>query len=266
MNDPSLRIMRLKLKLEESDYTIVYKKGKENSNSDGLSRMYTGTEEHKYIRVVTEEKGVTIEGHEVKDKELSSKEKMEILRERHESPIGGHVRMNRSYKRLRHFINWEAMKRDVEEYIQKCEKCRNKMMQCRTRVLLTISDTPSTIFEKCTIDIVGPLSNSMIGNRYILTIQDDLSKFLIAVPLAEQLADEVAKAFVDNVILIYGAPRTILSDCGSQFLSMSFKKVCKLLGIKRTQTTSWHPQPNRSNERTQRIDRVHQKLCNDLFQ
>jgi hypothetical protein len=31
MNDPSSRITRLKLKLEEFDYTIIYKKGKENS-------------------------------------------------------------------------------------------------------------------------------------------------------------------------------------------------------------------------------------------
>jgi len=33
--------MRLKLKLQEFDYTIVYKKGKENGNSDGLSRMFS---------------------------------------------------------------------------------------------------------------------------------------------------------------------------------------------------------------------------------
>jgi hypothetical protein len=33
-----------------------------------------------------------------------------------------------------------------------------------------------------------------------------------------QSADEVVKVFVDNVILIYGIPQVILSDCGSQFL------------------------------------------------
>jgi hypothetical protein len=31
----------LKLKLQEFEYVIVYKKGKQNSNSGGLSRMYT---------------------------------------------------------------------------------------------------------------------------------------------------------------------------------------------------------------------------------
>jgi hypothetical protein len=140
-----------------------------------LSRN-TGTEEHKGIRVVTEEKSARVEGQEVKDKKLSSKEKMEILREMHESPIGGHVGMNRTYKRLKHFINWEGMKSDIEEYIQKCEKCqKNKMTQCHTRLPLTITDTPSAVFEKCTIDIVGPLNSNMIRNLYILTMPDDLT-------------------------------------------------------------------------------------------
>ena len=44
MNDPNSRLMRLKLKLQEFDYTIVYKKGKENRNSDGLSRMFSEPE------------------------------------------------------------------------------------------------------------------------------------------------------------------------------------------------------------------------------
>jgi hypothetical protein len=41
MNDPRFRIMTLKLKLQEFEYVIIFKKGNENSNSDGLSRMYT---------------------------------------------------------------------------------------------------------------------------------------------------------------------------------------------------------------------------------
>jgi transposase InsO family protein len=66
--------------------------------------------------------------------------------------------------------------------------------------------------------------------------------------MKEQSEEEVARAFVDNVILIYGVPQVILSDCGTQFLSEIFKGICRLLGIKRIQTTSWHPQSNGSNE------------------
>jgi hypothetical protein len=48
--------MRLKLKLHEFEYTIVYKRGKENGNSDGLSRMFSGTElEGTVINALTRE-------------------------------------------------------------------------------------------------------------------------------------------------------------------------------------------------------------------
>jgi transposase InsO family protein len=265
MNDQNSRIMRLKLKLEEFDYTIIYKRGKENSNSDGLSRMYTmttgevGVEKEKgaseTLSAENEDAGISGAPEEVKGKnmKLTDKEKLEILKELHETPIGGHIGMNRTYKRLKQYIRWEGMKEDVEAFIKKCEKCqKNKLTQCHTRMPLTITDTPSIVFEKCIVDVVGPISPSQEGNRYILTVQDDLSKFLIAVPLREQTAEEIAKAFVENVVLIYGLPQVVLSDCGANFLSETFKNMCKLLGIRKIQSTSFRPQTQGSLERTHR--------------
>jgi hypothetical protein len=49
MSDHSSRITRLKLKLAEFEYNIVYKAGKSNNNADGLSIMFLTTR-------VTEEK------------------------------------------------------------------------------------------------------------------------------------------------------------------------------------------------------------------
>jgi hypothetical protein len=40
----------------------------------------------------------------VKDAKLTEKDKFEILKELHENPIGGHVGMNRTYKRLKHYV------------------------------------------------------------------------------------------------------------------------------------------------------------------
>ena len=38
MKDPTSKIMRWRIKLNEYDYNIVYKPGKQNSNADALSR------------------------------------------------------------------------------------------------------------------------------------------------------------------------------------------------------------------------------------
>ena len=76
------------------------------------------------------------------------------------------------------------------------------MTQCHIRMPLVITDPPSTVFENFSIDVIGPFSPSR-SQHAILTVQD-LSNFLIAVPFVNQTAEQVAKAFVDHVILTYG--------------------------------------------------------------
>jgi hypothetical protein len=78
----------------------------------------------------------------VKNAKLIEKEKLKIVKEFHERSIGGHVGMNRIYKRLKQYVIWEGMKEDVENSFTNCEKCqKNNLTQCQTRMPLTITDT-----------------------------------------------------------------------------------------------------------------------------
>ena len=54
------------------------------------------------------------------------------------------------------------------------------------------------------MDTVGLLTKSTKGNRYALTVQCDLTKYIITVPIADKQASTLAKALVENLILIYG--------------------------------------------------------------
>jgi transposase InsO family protein len=118
---------------------------------------------------------------------------------------------------------------------------------------MKITTTAKHPFEKCSLDIVGPLPESTKGNRYILTFQDDLSKLVTAIPLPRQDADAIAREFVLNIILKFGTPRQILTDQGANFLSELFKNVCKLLKIKKLQTTAFRPESNGGLERSHRV-------------
>jgi len=62
----------------------------------------------------------------------------------------------------------------------------------------------------------------MSGNKCVLTFQDDLSKFIVAVPFPQQDAETIAKEFVLNMVLKFGAPAQILTDPGSNFVSDLF--------------------------------------------
>lgn len=270
VKDPSSRLMRWRLKLEEYDYKVIYKKGSLNGNADFLSRIHAATRQE----TKTEERAVT-EGHAQADtmatqdaqvkceadvKEMNAgitepdeEEKLEILREFHDSPMGGHQGMNRTHDRIKRYYSWNGMKKDIEDYIRRCESCqKNKITQNKTKMPLMITTTPEVVFEKCSLDVVGPLPTSMNNMKYLLTFQDELSKFTLAIPIEQQDAPTIAKAFVENVVLKYGIPQVILTDQGSNFLSDLFKNTCKLLGVKKIQSTGYHPETNGALERSHR--------------
>jgi hypothetical protein len=39
---------------------------------------------------------------------------------------------------------------------------------------MKITTTPEVVWEKCALDIFGPLSQTSDGNKYVLTFQDEL--------------------------------------------------------------------------------------------
>jgi hypothetical protein len=81
------------------------------------------------------------------------------------------------------------------------------------------------------------------GNiKYILTFQDDLIKYVAAVPIGQQDAERVARVFVGNIVLKYGTPRILQSDQDANFISEVFRNKCKKLKLKKIQSTAFHPE------------------------
>jgi hypothetical protein len=71
-----------------------------------------------------------------------------------------------------------------------------------------MTTTPNVVWEKCSLDIVGLLTTTADGNKYLLTFLDALSKFTLAVPIQQQDAGTVAKAFIEEVVLKFGFQRS----------------------------------------------------------
>lgn len=139
------------------------------------------------------------------DEEYSNTVKLKIIQEFHDSPLGGHQGISRTIKRIKQHHQWKGLKKDVKEYIKSCQSCqRNKSSNKTTRQPMVISTTASKPFEKIFLDIVGPLPTSNRQNNYILTIQDDLTKFSAAFPLSTHDANTVARALVEGFICQHG--------------------------------------------------------------
>ncbi|KAL6418720.1 hypothetical protein ACFW04_011841 [Cataglyphis niger] len=118
---------------------------------------------------------------------------------------------------------------------------------------MVITDTPGSAFDKVSLDIVGPLPITNTGNQYILTMQDLLTKYSVAVPLREATSLAIADALTKNFICIYGTPKAILTDQGTNFLSALMRNLTKRFNIQHFKTTAYHPQSNGSIERSHHV-------------
>ena len=78
---------------------------------------------------------------------------------------------------------------------------------------------------------------------------DVFTKYLVAVALPDQLARRVVDALLHRWLLIFGAPRRILSDQAVNFESAVFANLSMSWRIEKVRTSSYHPACNGVCER-----------------
>ena len=178
--------------------------------------------------------------------------RLAMMRLFHDTPFGGgHLSTEKTLRRMEETVYWRGMGTDVDVYCQSCVRCkRAKEPNNKHKAPLQPIPPAESPFERLCIDIVGPLPLTLEGYKYVLVISDFLTKWTVTCPLKTLSAEETAKNFVEKVIFIYGRPMAILSDRGSQFTSKLFAEMCRIIGIRRMMTSSFHPQGNGQVERT----------------
>ncbi|GFW22025.1 retrovirus-related Pol polyprotein from transposon opus [Trichonephila clavipes] len=87
--------------------------------------------------------------------------------------------------------------------------------------------------------------------KFILVISDHFTKWCELIPLRKASAQAIANALFDNYIARYGAPISLISDNGPQFISDVFEHLSHRLDIKHMKTVTYRPQANL----TERVNR-----------
>lgn len=181
-------------------------------------------------------------------------ERNAIISEYHASAIGGHKGITKTFRRIRDRYYWPRMKFAVEEFIKNCRNCQlKKLVRRKVRQPMVLTDTPDTAFDKISMDIMGPLSATANDNSYILTIQDLLTKYSLAIPLKHAGAVDVAEALTNEFICIYGAPKALLTDQGTHFINSLLRAIARKFKISHFTTTAYRPQANGSVERSHHV-------------
>lgn len=178
--------------------------------------------------------------------------KVEIFKQLHSIPIGGHFGRDRTIDSIKRRIYWPGMRNDIVRWCNSCELCarskpgpglgRNELQQFKIVEPL----------QCIAIDIFGPLPVSNNGNQYIMVIGDYFTKWKEAFAIENYTALTVADRLVIEFICKYGCPEQIHTDQGREFESDLFKTVCHKLGVHKTRTTPYRPQSDGMFERFSR--------------
>jgi len=175
-----------------------------------------------------------------------------VLRLAHYHPLAGHPGHTRLQKRLRRTYYWPQMAADAAHTVRECIPCsKNRLRLLKQAGAMRLFRAVKPL-EDLAIDILGPLPKSTKGYTFILVITDRFTKLTQAVPLRSIKALDVSIALVNEWIFKYGAPKRLLSDNGSQFISDLFSRVCSMLYVRNALTMTYHPQTNGQTERFNR--------------
>ena len=100
------------------------------------------------------------------------------------------------------------------------------------------------------MDFYGPITPaSEEGYRYILIIQDWLTKYIILEPARTASAEEVAAILTKKVISYFGPPKALITDNGTHFNNALMNELARIFNIQKYISTAYHFQSNGAIER-----------------
>ena len=126
-------------------------------------------------------------------------------------------------------------------HVKTCRRCQERKAPQHRKRAQMVTYQVGAAWERVAIDVMGPLPQTQAGNKYILVIQDYFTKWVECHAMPDQTADTVARILVDQVFTKFGCPRELHSDQGANFESAIFQETCRLFGVRKTRTTSYHP-------------------------
>jgi transposase InsO family protein len=318
MKNPSARIHRWILKLQEFNATIKYKKGVDNVNADVMSRLseYLSTnnqmnEKSSVNNQSNDEQRIkeqTNNNNQLQINSVQTGANSEIVDENRDKVIeaqkddkwaratvkklkhkglykrfvmvdgllckkvenkyqlylpqtyrrkalldchdrAGHLGEDKTIKKLQDHFVWPAMVKDGIQYIKSCPDCqRAKPSHVRRTTMMEVETTmiPGEVWG---VDVLGPFKASNDGNKYITVWIDHASKWVEAFASKDVTAKVIAAQLTDGIIFRHSAPKKLLSDNGTNWVSKLIREVTSAVDTHKIESTAYRPQTNGLVER-----------------
>ncbi|OWZ20062.1 Retrovirus Polyprotein [Phytophthora megakarya] len=174
---------------------------------------------------------------------------LDVLVQYHHEATAAHPWVLRTYLPVRQDFVWPRLRSTDEDYVCTCETCQRNKSGDRKRGVLHPLPIPDASWVDVSMDLVTGLPESG-GFDAICVIVCRVSKRAHYLPTRKAAdAAEIAKTFFDQIIIIHGLPRSIVSDRDPRFLSHLWQELMSTLNVQLRMTVAHRAQADGQSER-----------------
>ena len=168
--------------------------------------------------------------------------RIDILEHMHAGSVGGHLGQSKTLQKIKDRFYWPGHYNDVITWCSTCPSCATrKTLTPKAKAPLNPITVGSPL-QLVAVDLLGPLPKSQSGNSYILVAADYFTKWCEAYPLPNMEAVTVANVLTNEMFFRFSPPEWLHSDQGRQFDGCLIKEICRILQIRKSRTSPYHPQ------------------------
>ena len=171
----------------------------------------------------------------------------------HDHPTAGHPGELETYNSIRQHYWWPGLRTYIKNYVQGCGTCQQfKIDRQLTKPSFLSTEGASTTrpFANCSMDFIMDLPPVKGHDTIFIIVDQGLTKGIILIPCLKTItAKRTAQLLLENLYKRFGLPDKVISDWGPQFTLKAFVELLKLLGIKSSLSTAYHPQTDGTTER-----------------
>ena len=213
-------------------------------NNEEIEMIKNGIGKTRNGHYILEEDIVKTKEHKIWIPSIKRKEMIEYTHK-----LLCHAGTEKVTRYIRNNFDMKDLVKITKEVISKCEVCqKSKVLTSPTKEKpkLLLASEP---FEKIYIDICGPWKESIRGEKYIVGIIDQFSRYISLTPISKQNEETIEKVIRDQWVLKYGAPKEIHVDCGKCFESQRIKEMAFRMGTDIIFSSPYHHNTNGLIER-----------------
>ena len=134
---------------------------------------------------------------------------------------------------MKHQFYWPGLKKGVAKIVGQCRTCQLAKYRKQNTSLYMPLPMLDRLWQDVSMDFMLGLPHTFRKHDSILVVVDRFSKMAHFLPCSKiSNASKIAKLYFDEIVKLYGLPKTRVSDRDVHFMSYFWKTSWHLVGTK----------------------------------